>query len=352
MWAVALLALGATEAEHAAAIARAASAGPVPPGYLDHCEWWCNKWTGEESRCVSCPAGYYLPASPPPPPMRPPPPSRPYRNHTQPTFVCAEPRFCSESISTPAVGAPLRFGNGAKGTLLADGKPFRIKGINYFGMEGNYQHAPYGLEVRAARARVVLVPTRARARAPTLAVAIALALHRHPHPHSPITQVHSLHWYFRFLSVHRFNTVRFFINNDAVLRNEVVPRSITWLGDTDRHHVEHSPYLAGLTYVQMLKRVCDDMGKHGLLTVVAAHRLRPQDWPGAKDSGLWYNEHVPLEAVKQCALALHRRAATAPQRTSTQLNSTTQLKRPETGRRHGQATQSTARRPAAVDHNT
>lgn len=102
---------------------------------------------------------------------------------------------------TPPPRAELRAPRfeGRDGRLYANGRPFDLKGVNWFGMEGILYHAPYGLHV------------------------------------------HSASWYMRLLEAHKFNAVRFFISLQGVLQDQIVPASIPWLGETDKHQLEFSP---------------------------------------------------------------------------------------------------------------
>ena len=146
---------------------------------------------------------------------------------------------------------------GKDGKLFANGKHFKFKGVNWWGCEGFPWHAPYGLDV------------------------------------------HSVDWYMEWLTTHRFNAVRFFFQIQGVNQNQIVPEHIHGWGHTDYNHVKHAPYLAGLRYVQMIKRLIQEMGKHGILVLLANHRLAPKACPGCKGSGFWYSDDVPLSDVKR-----------------------------------------------------
>lgn len=152
----------------------------------------------------------------------------------------------------------IEFVSGPNGVLLADGAPFHVKGLSWFGAEGakSLNHAPYGLHV------------------------------------------HSLDWYFEFFQAHGFNVVRLFFCHQAVLENRIIPAAIHGLGKTDLHQLRHAPELVGLSYVAMLAAVSRAAAARGVLVLLANHRLTPSSNPGGKDSGLWYNRAVPIDAVK------------------------------------------------------
>ena len=138
---------------------------------------------------------------------------------------------------------------GKGGKLLANGKEYKLKGVNWWGMEHGQQHAPYGLDV------------------------------------------HSVDWYMTFLVENGFNAVRFFFTHESVFDswNKVKLHQPGFGPDrTDYHHVDHAKYLVGLTSLQMMKRLTEDMAKHGILVMLACHRIRPTLYPGAVGSGLWY----------------------------------------------------------------
>ena len=109
-----------------------------------------------------------------------------------------------------------------------------------------------------------------------------------------------------FLTRHRFNSVRFFFNAQAVVQNLVVPEHVYNWGSTDMHHLDYAPHLVGLTYVEMLKQLVQDMARHGIQVMIAMHRLTARLYPGARGSGKWYADEagMPLERVKHAWTAL------------------------------------------------
>ena len=117
---------------------------------------------------------------------------------------------------------------------------------------------------------------------------------------------HGVDWYMEFLTRHRFNSVRFFFNAQAVVQNLVVPEHVYNWGSTDMHHLDYAPHLVGLTYVEMLKRLVQDMARHGIQVMIAMHRLTARLYPGARGSGKWYADEagMPLERVKHAWTAL------------------------------------------------
>ena len=76
--------------------------------------------------------------------------------------------------------APLSF-SGKNGQLYANGQPFHVKGISYYGTEHKLDHPPFGLDK------------------------------------------HSLDYYFSWLAKEKFNAVRLFSNHEAVMRDLPIP---------------------------------------------------------------------------------------------------------------------------------
>ena len=111
--------------------------------------------------------------------------------------------------------------------------------------------------------------------------------------------VHPVDWYMSFLEDHKFNSIRFFIQIQGVNQNQRVPQHVEHWGQTDHDHIKHAPYLEGLTYVGMIKRLAQDMAKRGILVMLANHRLTPHTYPGAEASGYWYSDEIPVDAVKR-----------------------------------------------------
>ena len=102
-----------------------------------------------------------------------------------------------------------------------------------------------------------------------------------------------------WLHRYNFNSVRFFFQLQGINQNQVVPEHITGWGTTDYNHVKHAPYLAGLTYVGMIKRLVQDMARHGMTVMLTNHRLSPHAFPGGPGSGKWYNDDVTVADVKR-----------------------------------------------------
>mmetsp|Transcript_61590 Transcript_61590/g.102477 ORF Transcript_61590/g.102477 Transcript_61590/m.102477 type:complete len:601 (-) Transcript_61590:127-1929(-) len=139
------------------------------------------------------------------------------------------------------------------GTLRTkDGAIIHIKGVNWFGTEG--QHAMlYGLEYRG------------------------------------------LDEFLEFLAANKFNALRLLFNHEYVNANPSTPlrdfRDQKLTFDPNK-----TPELRGTTYIQMLQVVASKAARHGILVLLACHRIRATypgpslhaEWPGSWD-GLWYD---------------------------------------------------------------
>mmetsp|Transcript_26468 Transcript_26468/g.67219 ORF Transcript_26468/g.67219 Transcript_26468/m.67219 type:complete len:737 (-) Transcript_26468:276-2486(-) len=182
--------------------------------------------------CVECGTASGCPAKPPPPPKPPPLP--------------AMPPFDYDARSPGA----LRFA-GRGGKLLANGKPFHIKGVNWVGSEAR-AGPPLGLDK------------------------------------------HNIAWYMEWLRSNKFNAIRLLFNHEMILSdapleppNEVVyGKGAPW----------ESPELEGYHYLEMFAKITEVAAEHGIMIMMAAHRLHPDAWPG---KGLWYDERMTEERVKE-----------------------------------------------------
>jgi len=64
-------------------------------------------------------------------------------------------------------------------------------------------------------------------------------------------------------------------------------------------HLSTYRYLAGRSYVEVIRSLARTAARHGILFTLANHRLTLGSNPGGKKSGLWYNDDVPLKEVKR-----------------------------------------------------
>ena len=205
------------------------------------CADWCNQWTCTMPACVECGIEAHCTAKPPPSPLHPPRPSMPPYDY--------------DTLSPDA----LHF-EGKNGKLYArwrggDLVQFDIKGVNWIGSE-NRAGPPLGLDT------------------------------------------HNIAWYMRWLKEHRFNAVRLLFNHQMVLDNTPLdPPDTEWCA---AHNVNpcgwEAPELANFHYIEMFKKIAEVAAEHGILVLMAAHRLGPNDWPG---NGLWYNDVIDEDRVKQ-----------------------------------------------------
>ena len=202
------------------------------PAGSPSCAVWCNQWTCTMTDCVDCGAEASCPAKPPPPPLHPPRPAMPPYDY---------------DLRSPGA---LHF-EGHDGMLYANGQPFYIKGVNWFGSE-NRAGPPLGLDV------------------------------------------HNIAWYMQWLKDHQFNAIRLLFNHQMILSNEpleppneeVYGKGAPW----------EAPELAHFRYIDMFKKIAEVAAEHGILIMMAAHRLGPQDWPG---NGLWYNAQINEDRVRE-----------------------------------------------------
>ena len=164
-----------------------------------------------------------------PPPLPPPPP---------PTL------FLSADLANHL--PPLRM-NVSYGRLVANGKPFDLKGIEWHGTEQEAM-VPQGLGN------------------------------------------HSLDYYLTFLQQHSFNGIRLPFDHDRMLRNAIV---------VDSHHVRLAPELLHLRYVNVFTTIAKAAARRGQLIVLACDRLTFSAAPGQPGSGLWYSGEVSEEQVQR-----------------------------------------------------
>ena len=109
---------------------------------------------------------------------------------------------------------------------------------------------------------------------------------------------HGIAWYMRFLKDHKFNALRLLFNHQMVLDGAMLdPPNTKWCAE---HGVAvcawEAPELEGYSYIDMFLKLAQVAAEHGILILMACHRLKPDAWPG---KGLWYDETVTEERVKQ-----------------------------------------------------
>ena len=124
------------------------------------------------------------------------------------------------------------------GRLYANGEPFFLKGVNWFGSESRVG-PPGGLNI------------------------------------------HSISWYMDFLARHGFNAIRLLFNHESILSNALVETS----------ELLAAPELKGANYLAMFGRIAREAARRGLLVMLACHRIHPSAWPG---DGLWYDRSGPI----------------------------------------------------------
>ena len=138
-----------------------------------------------------------------------------------------------------------------EGRLYANGERLHIKGVNWFGSEGR-SGPPLGLDK------------------------------------------HQIAWYMRFLKENQFNAIRFLFNHQAVLEDaKLEPPNEAKYG---KGAPWEAPELQNYAYVDMFKKLAEVAAEHGILVMVACHRLKPDAWPG---EGLWYDAQITEAKVLQ-----------------------------------------------------
>merc|ERR1740139_1569036 len=143
----------------------------------------------------------------------------------------------------------ITFEGRSDGKLYANGQPFALKGINWFGSEGRIgksEHVgpPGGLDV------------------------------------------HSTEWYCSFIKQQGFNAVRLLFNHRDVLESS----QLSW---DERAQASE---LDGLSYLEMFVQIARQAARQGLIVLMACHRLNSQAWPGG---GLWYDGDIDERAVRR-----------------------------------------------------
>ena len=213
------------------------AAGDKWPQY-ENCADWCNKWNCYRTYCSGCGRDVGCEDKPPPPsppPNPPPPPGLPPQLPPLPAL----PPFDYQRISPHALSF-----EGVDGQLYANGEPFSIKGVNWYGSESR-AGPPHGLDR------------------------------------------HSMGWYFDWMKERKFNAVRFLFNHKMILDNPAL--EMPWGGANappDFKEVKN--------YLKMFRKLAEEAAERGILVLMAAHRLTPDAWPG---DGFWYSEEVPESKV-------------------------------------------------------
>ena len=196
------------------------------------CDVWCNSYTCHMGPCNDCTEETGCAAKPPPPPRLPPRPSM--------------PPFDYDKISPGAIHF-----EGRGGLLYGNDQQFHIKGVNWFGSE-NRAGPPLGLD-------------------------------KHP-----------ISWYMQWLKDNKFNAIRLLFNHQMILSDEPLEPP-----NEDVYGVGapwEAPELAHFRYLEMFDKIAEVASDFGILILMAAHRLGPNDWPG---NGLWYNGRITEDIVLQ-----------------------------------------------------
>ena len=188
------------------------------------CCTWCSQWTCEHPSGSCDGCGPEIGCQDKPPP----PPSPPPQPAIPPWKVHATPGFLTIY--------------GHEGVLYANGEPLSLKGVNWFGSE-NRMGPPLGLDK------------------------------------------HDIGWYMTFLRDNGFNAIRLLFNHEGILTNATLEPP-----DEAKYGAGapwEAPELQEYGYLEMFARLAEVAAEHGILILMACHRLRPDAWPG---DGLWYDE--------------------------------------------------------------
>ena len=122
---------------------------------------------------------------------------------------------------------------GRDGILYGNDEPFDIKGVNWFGSE-NRAGPPLGLDK------------------------------------------HNIAWYMEWLRDNKFNAIRLLFNHEMILSNAPLEPPNTAVYGAGAPW--ESPELAHLNYIDMFDKIAEVAEEHGILILMAAHRLGPADW--------------------------------------------------------------------------
>lgn len=97
-----------------------------------------------------------------------------------------------------------------------------------------------------------------------------------------------------FLKQYKFNAIRFLFNHQTVLSNATLEPP-----DTVKYGVGapwEAPELENFKYLDMFLKLAQVAAEHGVLIMMACHRLTPSAWPG---DGLWYDAVITEARVKK-----------------------------------------------------
>lgn len=103
---------------------------------------------------------------------------------------------------------------------------------------------------------------------------------------------HSMDWYMQFLKRNQFNAIRFLFNHHGILENSPLEPP-----DEEKYGAGapwESPELAHFRYLDMFLKLAQAAAKHGILVLMACHRLSPDAWPG---KGRWYDDDTVNELL-------------------------------------------------------
>ena len=154
--------------------------------------------------------------------------------HLEDDATAPQPSAASDDVPpVPDDRKPLAFGTKFDGKLYANGEPFHIKGVNWYGTESGLW-PPGGMEF------------------------------------------HDVEWYVKFLAKNQFNAIRLLFNHKAVIDGAYADP-----GWPNAYPVTRA---GKNSYLQMFLSIAKIAARHGVLVMMACHRLDKDAWPG---HGLW-----------------------------------------------------------------
>ena len=103
---------------------------------------------------------------------------------------------------------------------------------------------------------------------------------------------HNIAWYMKFLKDNNFNAIRFLFNHETVLHDMTLePPNEAKYG---RGAPWEAPELERYKYLDMFVKLAEVAAEHGVLVMMACHRLNKDAWPG---DGLWFDKTTTEQRV-------------------------------------------------------
>ncbi len=251
---------------------------------IEHgCSLFCSQWTCDHPDCPGCGPEVGCPNHPPPPPPPPPLPLAPPWDAAG--AVLGELHIVAVGSKLYANGEPLhvRCATNARTALSAP------ETLTSYALELVClcrSRVSTGLARKGALVRPWVSTGTTSSGAPQV----------HGEPSSPpqsFAERGATCRYMSFLRQHRFNAVRLLFNHETILKDRTLdPPNTAVYGDEAPWE---APELANFKYLEMFKRIAEVAGEHGIIIMIACHRLKPAAWPG---DGKWFDETITEDKVK------------------------------------------------------